>query len=287
MPGEAKWIHPQLKYMSAKDFLDWMVACSAILPVLELLETAAQIGLAEAEFEAGVLRQRWGWQLECSHAEYSKRGNIWQYPEDIGKEANAVEGELDKLLGTTEDMARVGWIRDLLTSRARKGDIVLDVGSNLGIYLFYWAQKVPHVNFIGLEPNSTEYEIAKRVFDRHPEWTNLLDFRYGSLGVQPQDELYDVIMFNDVLEHVVYPGKLVQAATERLRHGGFICGSVPLNWPEDDIPDEQKCHLNQFTPHSLIRLFSGMETTVHIMQRAGTTQPTGFLLWLAQSAVGA
>ena len=50
-------------HMKVGDFLDWMLECSAVLPVLELLEIASLQGYVVAGFMASEIVKGRKWQL--------------------------------------------------------------------------------------------------------------------------------------------------------------------------------------------------------------------------------
>ncbi len=274
-----------LKYMTASDFLDWMLECSAVLPVLDLLDITSLQGYTVAGQMAKAITESRKWQLSGEgYNEYEDRG--WDYP-DIDKEIEKTQEFIEGFF--TEDTpieSRVLWMENLLRDNLKagvfkEGSTLLDVGTNYGQILFYLARKVPEINFVGLEPNSTEFEVGHQLFKKRKE-PNIVGWKEGTLEDMPYGKKYDFIMINEVLEHVAFPGKIVQCALDRLKPAGYIIGTVPINCCEVGIPMERRCHLNQFTRHSLSRLFGPrVGLRVETMLDPTMVKPFGFFLFVA------
>lgn len=274
-----------LKYMPASDFLDWMLECSAVIPVLDLLEITSLQGYGVAGHIAKAITEGRKWQLSGEgFNEYDERG--WVYP-DIEEEIKKTQKFIDGFFtGETPVESRVLWLENIIKDNLKKGvfkkgSTLLDVGTNYGQILFYLARKIPEINFVGLEPNGTEFEVGRRIYEERNE-PNITDWKKGTLEELPYDEKYDLITINEVLEHVAYPGKIIQCAVDRLKSDGFILGTVPINCCETGIPVERRCHLTQFTRHSLLRLFGPkIGLAIETMLDPNTVKPYGFFLFIA------
>jgi 2-polyprenyl-3-methyl-5-hydroxy-6-metoxy-1,4-benzoquinol methylase len=283
--GEPKMSHI-LKYMPASDFLDWMLECSAVLPVLDLLEITSLQGYAVAGHIAKVITEGRKWQLSGEgFSEYDERG--WEYPnieEEVEKTNKFIDGFFTE---ETPVETRILWAENLIKSNLnegifKKGSTLLDVGTNYGQLLFYLARKIPEINFVGLEPNKTEFEVGYQLFKKRKE-PNILNWINGTLEELPHEEKYDFIMINEVLEHVAFPGRIIQSALDRLKPNGYILGSVPINCCETGIPLERRCHLTQFTHPSLRRLFGPrIELSIENMLGPNSVKPFGFFLFVAR-----
>jgi len=83
-----------LKFISASDFLDWMLECSAVKPVLDLLEITSLQGYNVAGHIAKGIAEGRKWQLSGEgYNEYDERG--WKYPdinEEVEKTQEYIEG---------------------------------------------------------------------------------------------------------------------------------------------------------------------------------------------------
>lgn len=139
---------------------------------------------------------------------------------------------------------------------------VLDVGCNTGG--FGEALKaVRTVEVWGLEPNEDACRMASRVLDR------VINTQFSRDADVP-NEYFDVVTFNDVLEHLVDPWQALTIAKSKLREGGAIVASIPnllhidnlehmlierdFRYEPDGIRD--RTHLRFFTKVSIVRMFS-------------------------------
>lgn len=108
-----------------------------------------------------------------------------------------------------------GILRSFIPDRAR----ILDVGCGPGALTDVVTQGKDAVVF-GIEPNTTRAESARaRGFD---VFCGMLteDYLQGR-------ELFDVVLFADVLEHVPDPARLLRLAAAALKPGGIVLISVP------------------------------------------------------------
>lgn len=150
---------------------------------------------------------------------------------------------------------------------------VLDVGcgsGNLGKYL----QSEKDCVVWGIEPdinsaNEASQKLAKvfnTVFDNHIE--------FGS-------QKFDVIFFNDVLEHLIDPWDALEYSKKLLSTEGVVISSIPnilyyntqkeiligKDWKYADFGILDKTHLRFFTSKSIIRMYE--ETGYKIITHEG------------------
>jgi 2-polyprenyl-3-methyl-5-hydroxy-6-metoxy-1,4-benzoquinol methylase len=90
-------------------------------------------------------------------------------------------------------------------------------------------------------------------------------------GVPPDDgRTYDVLLFGDVLEHLLHPDRVLEALTPRLRPGGRVIVSLPNiafianrlthllgRWDYKDYGILDRTHLRFFTKRSMVKLIEG------------------------------
>lgn len=82
-----------------------------------------------------------------------------------------------------------------------------------------------------------------------------------------EDGGFDVVVVAEILEHLQFPGRLVDEAARVLRPAGRIVGSVPngyrlksrLEFLTGRPPDRDPTHLQLFAPHHLRALLAGWE----------------------------
>ena len=119
----------------------------------------------------------------------------------------------------------------------------------------------------GIEPISAFAELAKKNIDKI-SCTNVEDFIMEYKNSLNKDK-YDVIVFNDVLEHLLNPYEVIENLKEMLNKEGTIVASIPnflnynslieifsakdFKYKDGGILD--KTHLRFFTKKSIIRMF--------------------------------
>src|SRR5262245_32026631 len=94
---------------------------------------------------------------------------------------------------------------------------LLDVGSGLGFFLS--DAMVRGFNVSGIEPDATVVEIAR---------STGANTRHGYFpGCLRPEEMFDVIVFNDVLEHIPALNETMDACSRHLKPGGLVVLNCP------------------------------------------------------------
>ncbi|MEH6820656.1 MAG: class I SAM-dependent methyltransferase [Dietzia psychralcaliphila] len=121
-----------------------------------------------------------------------------------------------------------------------------------------------------------------------------VDHGYFPGGLSSQSRRYDVIVFNDVLEHVVDPWELLRSAREYLSPGGQIVASIPNvqflpnvvgllrgRWEYVNEGILDRTHVRFFTRSSMVALFEeagfGVQSIEGINSIAGMVRKFRFL----------
>lgn len=113
----------------------------------------------------------------------------------------------------------------------------------------------------GIEPNSDAAKIARSRMDR------ILVGTYDAVADQLPDKYFDLVVCNDVIEHMPDHDKFLENIKEKMVDGGYIVGSVPnirhitslfkilvlKDWPYSDSGILDRTHLRFFTAGSLRR----------------------------------
>jgi 2-polyprenyl-3-methyl-5-hydroxy-6-metoxy-1,4-benzoquinol methylase len=149
-------------------------------------------------------------------------------------------------------------------------DRLLDVGCSTGGFAHGLRKAGVKVREIwGIEPNPDAAKIAKRHLDK------------TIVGLYPDDvpagEQFDVIVFNDVLEHMLDPWATLRMTHSLLRTGGIVIASIPNvrywpvvrdlvlrgDWTYTETGTLDRTHLRFFTRKTTHELFSatGYEVT--------------------------
>jgi 2-polyprenyl-3-methyl-5-hydroxy-6-metoxy-1,4-benzoquinol methylase len=140
---------------------------------------------------------------------------------------------------------------------------LLDVGCHTGQFGLAVKNKFD-AEVWGVEPNAETAKIASRNLDKVFQG-------YFSEELDLPEKYFDVISFNDVLEHIPDPWAVLQLAARKLKPGGRIVISIPnfrhidnllhiltekdFNYEPTGIRD--KTHLRFFTKKSAPKILSG------------------------------
>lgn len=165
-------------------------------------------------------------------------------------------------------------IVDILPSNI---NTVLDIGCSQGDFAATVKKKFDCEAW-GIEPMKDQADIAKTKLDKvlhgHIE---------EHLNALP-DNYFDVITFNDVLEHLVDPYEILSMLQPKLSANGHIAASIPnvryirniykmlvaKDWEYEDGGILDRTHLRFFTKKSMIRMFEDTGYTVENIK--GITQ---------------
>jgi len=138
---------------------------------------------------------------------------------------------------------------------------VLDVGCNQGG--FGAALKKSHQCEVwGVEPDNHSAAIARKKLD------HLVEDIFHARNPIPEN-YFDLITFNDSLEHMSNPTEILELARRKLKSGGRIHCCVPnmrhieciehllfeRDWRYEEVGIRDKTHLRFFTSKSITRLF--------------------------------
>lgn len=145
---------------------------------------------------------------------------------------------------------------------------ILDVGCNSGAF-GEALKRQRNLEVWGVEPNVGAAEIAKCLLDR-------VYVGYFDDDCTVPNGYFDIVVFNDVLEHMVDPAAAVELGIKKLRDGGRIIVSLPnlrhidnlihilvdADFRYEDLGIRDRTHLRFFTRLSAIRFFNecGLET---------------------------
>jgi len=142
-----------------------------------------------------------------------------------------------------------------------KANRVLDVGCNTGGF-GEALKKKRDIEVWGVEPKKEAAKIASSLLDHVVN-----DIFHDAIDLP--DDFFDVIVFNDVLEHIEDPWAVLKNVRNKLVNGGIVIASLPnilhinnlqhlllyadFKYEENGVRD--KTHLRFFTQKSAIRMF--------------------------------
>jgi 2-polyprenyl-3-methyl-5-hydroxy-6-metoxy-1,4-benzoquinol methylase len=167
----------------------------------------------------------------------------------------------------------------------------LDIGCGAGNFGQLLKSKLD-ANVWGIEPDQQSAAIAESKLDK------VINSVFDEDSLKKIDQKFDVIFFNDVLEHVPDPEWTLRNCKNLLNPDGVIVASLPnmrfytvlnevifeqdFKYQDSGIMD--KTHLKFFTKKSMVRLFT--ETGYHVNSITGINEyavqgkKMQFLSWL-------
>ena len=139
---------------------------------------------------------------------------------------------------------------------------VLEIGCGEGRFRDNLDQK--H-EYWGVEPVESVARIAQRTLDKVFVGT------YQELAEEIPNNYFDLVICNDVIEHMPDHDRFLQSIQEKLKRDGFLVGSVPnvryiwnlwnllvkKDWEYKDAGTLDRTHLRFFTKKSLTRSLVG------------------------------
>lgn len=151
---------------------------------------------------------------------------------------------------------------------------ILDVGCAKGDFGKNLKAIKPEIRVWGIEPFEAAASEARKK----------LDYVVTSVFQDDMQELkgikFDVIVFNDVLEHLVNPDKALNTCRQYLSNNGCIVSSIPnilffpmvleifktQDWRYRDHGTLDNTHLRFFTKKSIVRLFEDAGYKIQVIE---------------------
>ena len=121
---------------------------------------------------------------------------------------------------------------------------IAEIGTGYGQLAKLLESEIPHCNYTGYETGKSRYDFCKQ------NGINVINAPFCE-----KTDSYDVIIIDNVLEHVMHPMLLLQAVSSSLKRGGIVIILVPnRNDLRRFLPKWKKRHY--WIPHSHINYFS-------------------------------
>lgn len=149
---------------------------------------------------------------------------------------------------------------------------IIDVGCGNGAFAKVVKEKT-NAEVWGVEYMQKEADVAKNVLDK--VFAGPIE---SNLDALPQD-FFDVVFFNDVLEHLVDPYTVLLQFKEKMAPNGIIISSIPniryhnslikflkkKDWEYQEAGVMDKTHLRFFTNKSIKRMYeeAGYDVVTH------------------------
>lgn len=138
----------------------------------------------------------------------------------------------------------------------------------------------------GVEPNESAAKQAE--FKGYKVLVGL----YEEVAHKCPDDYFDLIVCNDVIEHMVDHEKFLTEIKGKMKSTGCLVGSIPniryypvlfdllfkKDWQYTEIGVLDKTHLRFFTEKSLIRTFESTDYTIQLLKGINATEKYWFTL---------
>lgn len=152
---------------------------------------------------------------------------------------------------------------------------VLEVGCGAGAFVDHLR---PSCEVWGVEPNADAASAAALKMHR------VLTGRYDHVADQLPDGYFDLVVCNDVIEHMDDHDAFLEAIKSKMRPGGLIVGSIPnvrhvtalfkllvlKDWRYSDSGILDRTHLRFFTERSLARTLQEHGYTIEMLSGVGS-----------------
>jgi len=171
---------------------------------------------------------------------------------------------------------------------------VLDIGCNVGNFRKFCPKPC---EYWGVEPFEKAAEVAKTKMDK------VLVGLYSEAEEQIPDNYFDLIIANDVIEHIEQPWDFLQSLKKKLAKNASLVLSIPnvrcysnlrellreKDWKYKDCGILDITHLRFFTEKSIIRLLNENGFEIELMQGINSVKVRRRNLpkyWLAKFILG-
>lgn len=151
---------------------------------------------------------------------------------------------------------------ELLEFIPRDAKTILDVGCGGGNFGQLVKKEIDCV-YWGIEPDEQSAEQARNKLDK------VINATFSENLPEIENRFFDVICFNDVLEHLENPEDILNISRDKLTEKGIVVASIPnilyfpvvseilikQDWQYRDSGVLDNTHLRFFTKKSIIRMF--------------------------------
>jgi dolichol-phosphate mannosyltransferase len=134
---------------------------------------------------------------------------------------------------------------------------IVEVGCGHGAILAALRDRFPDARIVGLEPDTANFEVASSAHasDDRMDVLNITLADY--LAEHERDEVQDLVVFINVLEHIEDHGAELRLAARALRPGGWVGILVPALPALYGPIDLKSGHFRRYSEEQLIGLISG------------------------------
>lgn len=155
-------------------------------------------------------------------------------------------------------------LKKFVQENAAKFKTVLDYGCWIGHQTIRIANELPNATVVGVDVNARNIELAKECKGKHSHRKNVDFTVYDEMtdsGPQPATGFYDLVVCNEVLEHVVDPYALIEKLERFCKPGGTIFITTPYGpWEYESFKTfPYRCHIRHYEMNDLLDVFGEKE----------------------------
>ncbi len=158
---------------------------------------------------------------------------------------------------------------------------VLEIGCSYGTF----RQNLPNPHeYWGVEPNTHVAQAASHNLDQ------VRNGLYEEVAEQLPNQYFDLVICNDVIEHMADPDHFLELIQEKMSAGAQLIGSIPnvrhisnlrnllicKDWQYEDAGILDRTHLKFFTEKSLRNLFAAHQFEVEKLSGINDVSSRGF-----------
>ena len=169
--------------------------------------------------------------------------------------------------------------QEMIDFMPKTAKTVLDVGCGEGAFASYIMNKF-NIEAWGIEMTTGPASIAKTKLN------NVLIGACEDKIAELPDHYFDVIYFNDILEHLVDPYAVLKSIKAKLSKNGIIISSIPnvryfrvlkklivnKNWEYEKDGVLDKTHLRFFTSKSIQKMYTDLDYKIQSHQGINKTK---------------
>ncbi|MEE8423662.1 MAG: class I SAM-dependent methyltransferase [Thermodesulfobacteriota bacterium] len=200
--------------------------------------------------------------------------DYWQRRKDLGKIYTEKDGYIPE---------RLKVVTSMISGQGRRIN-VLDVGCGEGTLGILLRKKLSDIDIVGCDIAENSVELARPFYDKVFQ----ADIDEDDLKGKAGGARFDYIVCVEVIEHILYPEKLLNRCKELLAEGGYIIVSFPniawwryrLKLLRGHFPEESRLyhhaeHLHDFTMHTFTKLLN--DTGLEPVEIGGEFVPPVFM----------
>lgn len=114
---------------------------------------------------------------------------------------------------------------------------ISDAGSGFGQYVYYLSKRYPRAGITGLDIKQEQVDDCNQFFTAI-KCNHRVNFRYADLTLLEENEIWDLVLSVDVMEHIENDRTVFRHLYRGLRPGGVLLISTPSDQGGSDVHHE-------------------------------------------------